>query len=124
MTEALALGFALDEDKMFRISQALWDAQKAADEAGVLQTRSGRANGMMSGKDAAFRVLQEEGRPMRAREICDLAHEKGYCNMPGKTPWATIASTLTTDINENGKSSRFKKVGAGLFAVNDDFVPQ
>ncbi len=64
---------------------------------------------------------------MRAREICDLAHERGYCDMPGfsyafhkmshclrdasttysrktqKTPWATIASTITVDINANEK---------------------
>ena len=57
---------------------------------------------------------------MRAREICDLAHERGYCDMPGKTPWATIASTITVDINANGKNSRFKKVGPGLFAVNEN----
>lgn len=143
MTEALSLGFALDEDKMFQISQALWDAKQAADDAGVTLNNHGRSNGMMSGKDAAYRLLQEEGRPMWAREICDLAHERGYCDMPGfsyafhkmshclrdasttysrktqKTPWATIASTITVDINANGKHSRFKKVGPGLFAANE-----
>ncbi len=118
VTEALSLGFALDEDKMFQISQTLWDAQKAAAEAGVTLNTGGRSNGTMSGKDAAYRVLEEEGRPMRARELCDLAHERGYCDMPGKTPWATIASTLTVDINMNGENSRFIKFGPGLFDIN------
>ncbi len=75
---------------------------------------------MMGGKEAALRVLREEGRPMRARELCRIAHEKGYCDMPGRTPWATIASAIVTDINLKGGNSRFKKTGPGLFAANDN----
>ena len=41
MTEALSLGFALDEDKMFQISQALCDAKRAADDADVTLNNHG-----------------------------------------------------------------------------------
>ena len=119
-TEAVDAGFSLSKEELFRVRNEAAEAKRVAEEAGVTLKVGGRSNGMMSGKDAAFRVLQEEGRPMRAREICDLAHERGYCDMPGKTPWATIASTITVDINANGKNSRFKKVGPGLFDINID----
>ncbi len=70
-------------------------------------------------KDAAYWVLRDEQKPLRAKDISDLAHQRGYCNLPGLTPWMTIASALNTDINVKGKRSRFKKVGPGLFALND-----
>ncbi len=70
-------------------------------------------------KDAAYWVLRDEQKPLRAKDISDLVHQRGYCNLPGLTPWMTIASALNTDINVKGKRSRFKKIGPGLFALND-----
>ena len=119
--EAMASGLTLDPKQLEQIKRDAEDAKDAAVEAGVALKSGGRSNGMLSGKEASLRVLQEEGRPMRARELCDLAHERGYCDMPGKTPWATIAATLTTDINEKGEKSRFKKDGPGLFAINEKY---
>ena len=102
--------------------QEFEDAKDALIEAGIKVGRGGgRSIGMMGGKEAAFRVLQEEGKPMRARELCEMAHERGYCNMPGLTPWATIAAAIVTDINAKGDASKFKKVGPGLFTVNEKY---
>ena len=119
--EAIENGLTINPKELDRIKREAEDAKDAAAEAGVSSKSGGRSNGMMSGKDAALRVLQEEGKPMRARELCDLAHRRGYCDMPGKTPWSTIAAALSTDINEKGENSRFKKVGPGLFAVNEKY---
>ena len=117
--EAMASGLTINPKQLEQIKREAEAAKDAAEKAGVALKSGGRSNGILSGKEAALRVLQEEGRPMRARELCDLAHERGYCDMPGKTPWATIAATLTTDINEKGDKSRFKKVGLGLFTINE-----
>lgn len=119
--EAVELGLPIPQNELERLVREAEDAKDAAVEAGVGLKSGGRSNGLLSGKDAAFRVLQEEGKPMRARELCDIAHAKGYCDMPGKTPWATIAATLTTDINEKGERSKFKKTGPGLFAINEKY---
>lgn len=98
-------------------------AKEKAIVAGVIfASKGGRSLGKMSGKDAAYQVLLEEGRPMNAREICDLAHERGYCDLTGATPDATIAAALVTDINRKGDMSRFKKTGPGLFAVNNNLA--
>ena len=119
--EAMASGLTIDPKQLEQIKREAEDAKNAATEAGIGLKSGGRSNGMLSGKEASFRVLLEEGRPMRARELCDLAHERGYCDMPGKTPWATIAATLTTDINEKGDKSRFKKKSPGLFTINEKY---
>lgn len=119
--EAMESGLTINPKELQRLKQDAEDAKDAAEEAGVSLKSGGRSLGMMGGKEAAFRVLQEEGRPMRARELCDMAHAKGYCNMPGKTPWATIAAAIVTDINDKGDKSKFKKTGPGLFAVNENY---
>lgn len=109
-----------DVDELAREATA---AKEKAILAGVkFASKGGRSLGKMSGKDAAFQVLIDEGRSLNAREICDLAHERGYCELTGATPDATIAAALVTDINRKGDGSRFKKTGPGLFAVNEKFT--
>lgn len=70
----------------------------------------------MSAIDAAYRVLQEAGKPMRIMEITDLARDKGYWDAPmgGVTPWSTISARIYTDIMVGG--SRFWK-NRGLFGL-------
>jgi hypothetical protein len=58
--------------------------------AGITERKSGQTIGAMFGLDAACRVLQEEGRPMRVKEILQLALERDYCELRGRTPDATI----------------------------------
>lgn len=98
-------------------------AREKAKAAGVtFGGTSGRSNGQMGGKVAAYQVLLDEGRPMRAKELCELAHQRGYCELTGATPEATIAAAIATDIKVNGENSRFKRVDAGLFAANENFA--
>ncbi|MDR0609167.1 MAG: winged helix-turn-helix domain-containing protein [Planctomycetaceae bacterium] len=85
--------------------------------AGITERKGGRMIGAMSGLDAAYRVLQEEGRPMRVKEILKLALEKGYCELRGRTPDATVSAAMETEMKRKGKDSRFIKVDKGLFAV-------
>ena len=40
----------------------------------------------------------------------------------GKTPHASIAALINTDINKNGKSSVFVKFGIGKFSIRPNFV--
>lgn len=88
------------------------DAMKAA---GIIEKRGGHTNGMMSGLDAAHKVLQEQGRPMRAKEILKIATENQYCELHGLTPDATIAAAMETEIKRKGETARFAKFGKGLF---------
>ena len=49
--------------------------------------------------------------PMRAREIWALIQERGlYMRSRGRTPWATVASKLSTD-------PQFERVAPGLYRL-------
>ncbi len=81
------------------------------------RTKSGRANGMLSGLDAAHKVLTEAGRPMKVREIFETAMQNGYCNLKGATPALTISAAIQREVSVKGADSRFIKVERGLFAA-------
>ncbi len=66
-------------------------------------------------KEAAFRVLSETDEPLRADEITEIALVEGLLSTEGKTPAATMAAQLYTDIKK--KQSKFKKVGRGKFTL-------
>jgi hypothetical protein len=83
--------------------------------AGITERKGGHSIGAMSGLDAAYKVLQEESRPMRAKEITQLAQQRGYCELKGLTPDATIAAAMETEMKRKGDAARFAKVGKGLF---------
>jgi restriction system protein len=72
----------------------------------------------MSAISAAEKVLNESGVPMSCREISDIALAKGYWQTSGKTPWATIAAQIYTNINNYGAASLFIKAGPDSFALN------
>jgi hypothetical protein len=90
-------------------------ARDAVKAAGIIEQKSGRSNGLMSGIDAAYRVLVEQGRSMRAKEILQIATENQYCELHGFTPDATISAAMETEIKRKGDASRFVKIGKGLF---------
>jgi len=75
-----------------------------------------RYKGQMSGLDAAFAILSENGIPMNAAAITKLAMERGLWNPDGATPAATLSGALQTDVKK-GEKARFVKVGAGLYTV-------
>jgi len=81
------------------------------------RSKSGRPSGMLSGLDAAHRVLTEAGRPMNAREIFETAMQNGYCNLKGATPVLTISAAIQREVSVKGADSRFIKVERGLFAA-------
>ena len=72
----------------------------------------------LSGLDAAHLVLVEIGKPLNARQIAEAILERGYCpNLKGKTPQATISSSMQREITRLGDESRFYKTGKGQFAA-------
>ncbi|MDR0337665.1 MAG: winged helix-turn-helix domain-containing protein [Planctomycetaceae bacterium] len=102
------------------VKEAEKDAETARTDvrnAGITERKSGHTIGAMSGLDAAYKVLQEEGRPMRAKEITQLAQERGYCELRGRTPDATISAAIDTEMKRKGNASRFVKADKGLFAI-------
>jgi hypothetical protein len=76
-----------------------------------------KADGKMSGLDAAARVLAESKEPLRVSEIVEKAKSKGYWqSKTGKTPEATIYAAVIREIRDKGAGSRFVKKDRGLFA--------
>jgi hypothetical protein len=74
-------------------------------------------DGKMSCLNAAAKVIVEKGEPMSCKEMIDAMAAKGYWTTPGgKTPWATLYSSIAREIRDKGKESRFKKADRGKFA--------
>jgi restriction endonuclease Mrr len=73
-------------------------------------------SGRISFKEAAKQVLQSADEPLSAAEITLTALERGLIATEGKTPEATMAAILYTDIKDE-KNTIFKKVGRGKFAL-------
>ena len=76
-----------------------------------------KADGKMSGLDAAAKVLAEAGAPMNAKDMVDTAAAKGYWSSSGKTPAATIYAAIIREIAAKGTTARFKKTERGLFTI-------
>ena len=90
------------------------DAKPMATKA-THETKPTKNGDKMSGLEAAHKVLVEEARPMKVREITELAQERGYCDLPGLTPSATISSAIQREIKAKGEASRFIKTDKGMF---------
>lgn len=70
----------------------------------------------MSFKKAAKKILEGNGGAMSAAEITEQALQQSLISTDGKTPSATMAAQIYTDILNNPDSD-FVKVGAGRFAL-------
>ena len=79
--------------------------------------KGGAAKGKMGGLDAAAFILQREGRPMRVKEIAEIAFNENLWASSGKTPWASISSAILREIASKGENSRFYKADTGLYAA-------
>jgi hypothetical protein len=66
---------------------------------------------------AARQVLEEAGEPLHPRSILERALAAGLVRTGGKTPDATMAARLYTDIQRQGEGSPFVRVGRGLFGL-------
>jgi len=74
-------------------------------------------DGQLSCLNAAAKVLAEKGEPMTCKEMIEAMATKGYWTTPGgKTPHATLYSSIAREIRDKGKDSRFKKSERGKFA--------
>ena len=78
-----------------------------------------RADGKLSGLDAAAKVLAEANEPLKATAIVERMLGQGLWETSGKTPEATIYAAMTREIKQKGGESRFEKVGRGTFALTE-----
>lgn len=74
---------------------------------------------MESFKQAAIKILTEARRPLHYREITERAIHSGLIAPEGKTPWATMNATLSTDIVNNGEKSIFIRSDPGFYALRE-----
>lgn len=73
----------------------------------------------LSALDAAAAVLASTVEPMTAKAIVEAMASRGLWASPGgKTPHATLHAAMQREIALKGGSSRFRKVGRGLFVAN------
>lgn len=70
-------------------------------------------------KQAAVEVLRSERRLMSTGEIAKLALTRGLVRCTGKTPEATMASALYTDIKRREDRSLFVRPREGLFGLRE-----
>jgi HB1, ASXL, restriction endonuclease HTH domain len=73
----------------------------------------------LSALEAAAKILADAKEPMNTREMIEAMAKKGLWKSPGgATPWATLYSALSREINAKGRDARFKKVERGQFVFN------
>ncbi len=70
-------------------------------------------------KAAAVQVLRDEARLMTTGEITKVALQRGYISGSGKTPDATMASALYTDIKRRSGETAFVRPKEGLFGLKE-----
>jgi len=70
-------------------------------------------------KQAAVEILRSERRLMPTGEIARLALRRGLVRCTGKTPEATMASALYTDIKRKEDHSLFVRPREGLFGLRE-----
>jgi len=109
----------IDQSKANEAHFAAEAAKLSFLKAGGKTHKGGRCTSQMSALSAAYRVLSESNRPMRAGEITDEAMNRGYWHSDASTPDATISSAIIMEMKRKGERSRFVKVGPGLFTVKD-----
>eukprot|EP00877_Chromochloris_zofingiensis_P002038 jgi/Chrzof1/11835/Cz06g11210.t1 len=94
------------------------------DEYGRSRSNLGSKLNAMSGgggifKSAAVEVLRKERRLMTTGEITKIALQRGFLNAQGKTPEATMASALYTDVKKKNGTSLFTRPQEGLFGLKE-----
>ena len=71
----------------------------------------------MNVKQAAIQVLRDADEPLTAQEIADRILAGGLWQTRGKTPHATVAAQLYTDIKRHGVASVFIQAGPNTFSL-------
>jgi hypothetical protein len=111
----------LDEKKRQRIQQTFFARNSGlpAKTAKAKTPKAPKAEGKMSGLDAAAKVLAEAAEPLNAKQIVEQAAAKGYWSSTAATPWATIYAAMLIEARKKGAESRFVKVDRGLWTLTD-----
>jgi DNA-directed RNA polymerase delta subunit len=73
----------------------------------------------LSFKDAAYKVLKVENRPLPTEDITNIALKKGLLKTTGKTPGATMGAQLYTDIKTLQNRSAFVQLGKNRFGLRE-----
>lgn len=81
----------------------------AAEAKPKTRKKAVRADGTLSGLDAAAQVLAEAGQPLNAKAILERILAKGLWRTGGKTPEATLYSAMLREMQKKGEQSRFAK---------------
>lgn len=68
-------------------------------------------------KEAAIVILSREKRPMTAREIAGIAINEGFVVSAGKTPDASVAGQIYTDIRRYPEKTPFVSAGPRTYAL-------
>ena len=113
---ALQIGL-INQGKLDTTTVEYNEALAALKAAGGKAGTGGRCLGKMSGVEAAYKVLSETGKPMNARQICEMALDQGYWEPQGSTPEASISTAIIIEMRKKGDDARFERVGRGLFAI-------
>lgn len=71
----------------------------------------------LSFKNAAYKVLKAENRPLSVEDITNMALKKGLLKTAGKTPTATMGAQLYTDIKTLQDRSAFVQLGKNRFGL-------
>jgi len=67
----------------------------------------------------AYQILKRESKPLSAKEILNKALSENMITTSGKTPEATMWSSLYLDIQRNGTNSRFIQIGKDRFGLRE-----
>ena len=94
-------------------------AAKAPATKTVPKKKAAKPEGKLSQLDAAAKVLAEAGQPMTTKEMIETMAAKGLWTSPGgKTPHATLYSSILREVAKKGAEARFVKTERGKFAIN------
>jgi len=81
---------------------------------------------MSSFLEAAFQILSETDHPMSAKELTQVALDKGLLETQGVTPAATMAALIYVNLKRKGSASKFVQIAPGQFDINKNIkaVPE
>jgi hypothetical protein len=71
----------------------------------------------MNSVDAAYKVLQEAGKPLHYAEIARRIVESKLWLTSGRTPENTVNRDINQEITHRGKLARFVRLGEGMYAA-------
>jgi len=90
---------------------------KPAPAPTMTATATTTATKKLSALDAAAKILGESGTPMSVKQLIETMAERGLWTSPGgKTPGATLYSSILREITTKGSAARFQKTDRGRFS--------